>query len=125
MRTPISYALSYPERLPPQWEKLSLELMQGLTFEEPRLKDFPCLELAYAAGRTGGTMPAVLNAANEVAVELFLKEKIRFTDIPRILEKVMDEHTTVAKPSLDDILEADEWGRGRAREVGRACSIEG
>ena len=122
MRTPISYALSYPERLPPQWEKLSLDLMQNLEFEEPRRKDFPCLDLAYAAGRAGGTMPAVLNAANEVAVELFLKEKIAFTDIARVLEKVMEEHNTVTKPDLDDILEADEWGRGRAREVGRACS---
>jgi len=125
MRTPISYALSYPERLPPKWESISLELMQGLTFEEPRRKDFPCLDLAYAAGRSGGTMPAVLNAANEVAVELFLKERIRFTDIPRILEKVMGEHSTISKPSLDEILETDEWGRSRAREVGKACSSEG
>jgi 1-deoxy-D-xylulose-5-phosphate reductoisomerase len=122
MRTPISYALSYPERLPPQWEKLTLELMQNLTFETPRFKDFPCLELAYAAGRAGGSMPAVLNAANEVAVELFLKGKIGFTDIARVLEKVMGEHITVAKPNLDDLLEADEWGRSRAREVGRACN---
>lgn len=122
MRTPISYALSYPERLPPQWEKLTLELMQGLTFEEPRWDDFPCLRMAYEAGRTGGTMPAVLNAANEVAVELFLKEKIRFTDIAHVLEKVMKEHDTVAEPELDDILEADKWGRSRAREIGRACS---
>ncbi|MFA5505087.1 MAG: 1-deoxy-D-xylulose-5-phosphate reductoisomerase [Vulcanimicrobiota bacterium] len=122
MRTPISYALSYPERLPPRWEKLTLELMQGLTFEEPRWKDFPCLEMAYSAGRTGGTMPCVLNAANEVVVELFLKEKILFTDIPRILEKVMNEHTTITGPSLDDILGADDWARGRAREIGRACT---
>ena len=122
MRTPISYALSYPERLPPRWEKLTLELMQGLTFEEPRRKDFPCLDMAYAAGRSGGTMPAVLNAANEVAVELFLKEKIGFTDIPRILERVMGEHSTISKPSLDDILQTDDWARSRAREVGRACT---
>ena len=125
MRTPISYALSFPERLPPRWEKLSLELMQGLTFEEPRWKDFPCLEMAYAAGRTGGTMPCVLNAANEVAVELFLREQIKFTDIPRVLDKVMNEHSTITKPNLDDILGVDDWARGRAREVGRACSSKG
>lgn len=122
MRTPISYALSYPDRLPPRWGTLTLELMQGLTFEEPRRKDFPCLDMAYAAGRSGGTMPAVLNAANEVAVELFLKEKIGFTDIPRILERVMGEHSTIIKPSLDDILQTDDWARSRAREVGRACT---
>ncbi len=122
MRTPISYALAHPKRIPPQWEKLSLELMQGLTFEEPRRKDFPCLDMAYAAGRAGGTMPAVLNAGNEVAVELFLKEKIGFMDIPRILEKVMGEHNVIAEPTLEDLLETDDWARGRARDVGRACT---
>lgn len=121
MRTPISYALSYPERLPPQWERLTLELMQGLSFEEPRRADFPCLDMAYAAGRAGGTMPAVLNAANEVAVELFLKESIGFTQIASVVEAVMNEHNTVKDPDLDDILEADDWGRSRAREIGRAC----
>lgn len=122
MRTPISYALTYPDRLPPQWEKLTLELMQGLTFEAPRLKDFPCLEMAYSAGRSGGTMPAVLNAANEVAVELFLREKIGFTEIPKILEKVMAEHSPVADPSLEDLLSTDDWARSRAREIGRLSS---
>lgn len=122
MRTPISYALSYPDRLPPQWEKLTLALMQNLTFEEPRRKDFPCLDMAYAAGRAGGTMPAVLNAANEVAVELFLKEKIGFTDISKVLDRVMGEHSALSKPSLDDILKTDDWARARAREVGRACT---
>lgn len=124
MRTPISYALSHPDRLPPQWEKLSLELMQGLTFEEPRRKDFPCLDMAYAAGRAGGTMPAVLNAGNEVAVELFLKERIAFTDIARILEEVMAEHKVISDPNLDDLLETDDWARSRARDVGRACTAK-
>lgn len=120
MRTPISYALTYPERLPPQWERMTLELMQGLTFEEPRRADFPCLDMAYAAGRAGGTMPAVLNAANEVAVELFLKESIGFTQIAKVVESVMNEHSAVKDPDLEDILDADEWGRSRARELGRA-----
>ncbi len=89
---------------------------------DPRWKDFPCLEMAYAAGRAAGTMPCVLNAANEVAVESFLKEKIGFMDIPRICEKVMSEHKTIPKPDLDDILDTDNWARSRAREFGRACN---
>ena len=119
MRTPISYALTYPDRFPPKWESLTLELMQGMSFEAVRRKDFPCLDLAYAAGRTGGSMPAVLNAANEVAVELFLKEQIGFLGIPAIVEKVVGEHTAVATPDLDDLLATDDWARSRAREVGR------
>lgn len=122
MRTPISYAMGYPDRIGPQWAKLTLDAMKGLSFEEPRRQDFPCLDMAYAAGRTGGSMPAVLNAANEVAVELFLRELIGFTDIPRILEKVMGEHNAIADPSLDDLLATDDWARGRAREVGKSAS---
>ncbi len=122
MRTPISYAMGYPDRIGPQWAKLTLEAMRGLSFEEPRRQDFPCLDMAYAAGRIGGSMPAVLNAANEVAVELFLRELIGFTDIPRILEKVMSEHNAIADPSLEDLLATDDWARGRAREVGKSTS---
>lgn len=119
MRTPISYALTYPDRLPPKWESLTLELMQGMSFEPVRRKDFPCLDLAYAAGRAGGSMPAVLNAANEVAVELFLKERIGFLGIPAIVEKVVAEHSVIAAPDLAAILDTDDWARSRAREVGR------
>lgn len=122
MRTPISYAMAYPDRIGPQWAKLSLDVMKGLSFEEPRRQDFPCLDMAYAAGRIGGTMPAVLNAANEVAVELFLRGLIGFTGIPRILEEVTGEHNAIAEPSLDDLLSVDDWARGRAREVGKAAS---
>lgn len=122
MRTPISYAMGYPDRIGPQWAKLTLEAMKGLSFEEPRRADFPCLDMAYAAGRIGGTMPAVLNAANEVAVELFLRELIGFTDIPKILEKVMGEHESVFDPALEDLLATDDWARGRAREIGKAAS---
>lgn len=125
MRTPISYAMGYPDRIGPQWAKLTLDAMKGLSFEEPRRADFPCLDMAYAAGRTGGTMPAVLNAANEVAVELFLRELIGFTEIPRILEKVMGEHQAIADPSLEDLLATDDWARGRAREIGKAASKPG
>jgi 1-deoxy-D-xylulose-5-phosphate reductoisomerase len=122
MRTPISYAMAYPDRIGPQWAKITLEAMKGLSFEEPRRKDFPCLDMAYAAGRAGGSMPAVLNAANEVAVELFLRNLISFTEIPRILEKVTGEHNAIADPSLEDILAADDWARQRAREVGKVAS---
>ncbi len=122
MRTPISYAMGYPDRIGPQWARLTLDAMKGLTFEEPRRADFPCLDMAYAAGRTGGSMPAVLNAANEVAVELFLRELIGFTEIPKILEKVMGEHQPIADPSLEDLLATDDWARGRAREIGKAAS---
>ncbi len=118
MRTPISYAMAYPDRIGPQWSKLSLDAMKGLSFEEPRRADFPCLDLAYAAGRAGGSMPAVLNAANEEAVELFLRGVIGFTDIPRILAKVTGEHNAIAEPTLDDLLSVDEWARARAGEVG-------
>ena len=122
MRTPISYAMAYPDRIGPQWAKITLEAMKGLSFEEPRRKDFPCLDMAYAAGRAGGSMPAVLDAANEVAVELFLRNLISFTEIPRILEKVTGEHNAIADPSLEDILAADDWARQRAREVGKVAS---
>lgn len=122
MRTPISYAMAYPDRIGPQWAKLTLDAMKGLSFEEPRRADFPCLDLAYAAGRAGGSMPAVLNAANEEAVELFLRGLIGFTDIPRILEKVTGEHNAIGDPTLDDLLSVDEWARVRAREVGKSGS---
>jgi 1-deoxy-D-xylulose-5-phosphate reductoisomerase len=122
MRTPISYAMAYPDRIGPQWAKLSLDVMKGLSFEAPRLEDFPCLGMAYEAGRVGGSMPAVLNAANEVAVELFLRSLIGFMDIPRIVECVTSEHQAIADPSLDDLLSVDDWARARAREVGKVTS---
>jgi len=85
--------------------------MKSLTFEEPRRADFPCLELAFEAGRVGGTMPAVLNAANEIAVELFLQEKIRFGELPRMIEATMRAHRVVANPNLQTLLDIDSWAR--------------
>ena len=111
MRTPIAYALTYPDRCPPIWSRLTLEHMKSLTFEEPRRADFPCLELAFEAGRVGGTMPAVLNAANEIAVELFLQEKIRFGELPRMIEATMRAHRVVANPNLQTLLDIDSWAR--------------
>ena len=111
MRIPIQYALTHPERLPSPWIKVDFNKIKQLTFAPPDMKKFPCLSLAYAAGKTGGTLPAVLSAANEKAVELFLKEKIKFTDIPKLIEKAMNNHKTVQHPTLEDIIEADLWAR--------------
>ena len=119
MRLPLLYALSYPERLATDWEKLDLVKAGSLTFREPDHQKYPCMNLAYAAGRAGGTMPAVLNAANEQAVALFLAEKIRFLDIPRLIETVCDRHQAhhQTKPTLEDILELDQWARREFLEV--------
>ena len=111
MRLPIQYAFFYPERKPTNWPKLKFTDIKELTFREPDFKAFKGLQLAYAAGALGGTMPAVFNAANEKAVELFLQEKITFLDIAEIIEKVMAAHKTVSSPCLGDILEVDLWAR--------------
>lgn len=113
MRIPIQYALTYPERAPNAFSRLDLLKTGTLTFEEPDLKAFPCIRLAYEALRAGGTLPAVLNAANEAAVGLFLQGRIAFTDIPAAVEKVMEKHITNISPSLDDIIEVDRWARER------------
>ena len=113
MRLPLLYALSWPERIYTDWEPLNLVKAGSLTFKEPDHQKYPCMGLAYAAGRAGGAMPAVLNAANEQAVALFLEEKISFLDIPRVIEKACDRFTihNSSTPSLDDILAADNWAR--------------
>ncbi len=113
MRLPLLYALSWPERIATDWEPLDLVKAGDLTFREPDHKKYPCMNLAYAAGRAGGSMPAVLNAANEQAVALFLEEKIQFLNIPQLIERVCDRHQrdNCASPSLDDILAADQWAR--------------
>lgn len=113
MRLPLLYALSWPERIYTDWERLDLVKAGNLTFREPDHHKYPCMKLAYTAGRAGGSMPAVLNAANEQAVALFLEEKIRFLDIPRCIESVCEKHQqdNQQNPSLDDILAADKWAR--------------
>ncbi|WGV24882.1 1-deoxy-D-xylulose-5-phosphate reductoisomerase [Halotia branconii] len=113
MRLPLLYALSWPERIYTDWERLDLVKAGDLTFREPDHQKYPCMQLAYAVGKAGGSMPAVLNAANEQAVALFLEEKIRFLDIPRCIEWVCDRHqnNNCANPTLDDILAADKWAR--------------
>ena len=113
MRLPLLYALSWPERIYTNWEQLDLVKAGDLTFREPDHQKYPCMQLAYAAGRAGGSMPAVLNAANEQAVALFLEEKIGYLDIARCIEYVCDRHQAdnCPNPSLDDILAANNWAR--------------
>ena len=112
MRLPIQYALSYPERLAnPQLPRLDWEGIKNLTFEQPDLDTFPCLKLAIEAGRKGGTYPAVLCAADEVAVELFLSQRIKFTDIAKLVEQALEEHQATSHPTLEEIMAADNWGR--------------
>jgi 1-deoxy-D-xylulose-5-phosphate reductoisomerase len=113
MRLPLLYALSFPERIHTDWEQLDLVKSGDLTFRDPDHQKYPCMQLAYAAGRAGGLMPAVLNAANEQAVALFLAEKISFLDIPRLIETVCDRFggQNTSNPSLDEILSADQWAR--------------
>ncbi|MFC1949653.1 1-deoxy-D-xylulose-5-phosphate reductoisomerase [Chloroflexota bacterium] len=118
MRLPIQYALSYPERLPNrQFGILDWDKIEAFTFEQPDFHTFPCLRLAIEAGKKGGTCPAVLCAADEEAVELFLLGNIGFTDIVRIVELTLSEHSSKLHPSLEDILEADAWARDKVRQI--------
>ncbi|HCS75110.1 MAG TPA: 1-deoxy-D-xylulose-5-phosphate reductoisomerase [Clostridiales bacterium] len=113
MRLPILYAFTWPNRLAADLPRVNFTSQESLSFEEPDMDSFPSLQLAYEALRINGTMPAVLNAANELAVERFLKSSISFTDIPRIVEKAMVHHQAVSRPALEDILLADKETRER------------
>ncbi|MFA0745067.1 MAG: hypothetical protein LASZOEIN_001870 [Candidatus Fervidibacter sp.] len=117
MRLPIQYALLYPERHPCPIQRLDLTKIGALTFEPPDEVRFPCLRLAKLAVQVGGTMPAVLNAADEIAVNAFLQRKIGFMDIPAIIEAVMERHRPIAEPDLNTVWEVDEWARAMAREL--------
>jgi 1-deoxy-D-xylulose-5-phosphate reductoisomerase len=116
MRVPIAYALAYPERLTLDLPHLDFFTVQTLTFQEPDLNRFPCLKLAFAACKAGGTMPAVLNAANEVAVQAFLDNRIPFSGISRLVNQAMEEHALDPAAELEAILEADAWARRRIEE---------
>ncbi len=115
MKLPIQYALTYPERLTMTDNTLDLT-KTPLTFEKADMETFKCLALAYKAGDVGGTMPTVLNGANEAAVELFLNDKIGFLDIGDIVEMAMDDHKVKESPEISDILEADLWSREYVRQ---------
>ncbi|MDI6800782.1 MAG: 1-deoxy-D-xylulose-5-phosphate reductoisomerase [Thermodesulfovibrionales bacterium] len=116
MKAPIAYALSYPERLANVIEPINWEEISGLTFKKPDTKTFPCLSFAYDAIEAGGTMPAVLNASNEIAVAAFLGGVIGFSDIPVIIKKVMDVHKLQPADDINTILEADGWARRKTQE---------
>jgi len=117
MRTPISYAMRYPGRLPLDLPSLDLTEIAKLTFCKPDHDRFPCLGLGYESLRIGGTMPATMNAANEIAVEAFLNGGIRFTDIAEIIRSTMDVHTTKEIETVEDALEADHWAREKAESL--------
>jgi 1-deoxy-D-xylulose-5-phosphate reductoisomerase len=117
MRTPISYAMRYPGRMQLDLPSLDLTEIEKLTFCKPDYDRFPCLGLGYESLRIGGTMPATMNAANEIAVEAFLNGGIQFTDIAEIIRNTMDVHTTKDIETLEDALEADRWAREKAESV--------
>jgi 1-deoxy-D-xylulose-5-phosphate reductoisomerase len=114
MCLPIQYALTYPDRAPSDRVQTDLARLGSLTFEEPDLERFPALALARRAGETGGTMPAVLNASNEVAVEAFVNRRISFPEISQFVRAALDSHQVFGHPTLQQILEADAWARTQA-----------
>jgi len=117
MKGPIAYALTYPERLKNVMPGLELDSVESLTFKKPDLACFPCLSYAYTALEAGGTMPSVLNAANEVAVNAFLKGMISFLHIPLVIKKTLDQHALITETGLDVILETDKWARKKTKEI--------
>ncbi|GEP45724.1 1-deoxy-D-xylulose-5-phosphate reductoisomerase [Brevifollis gellanilyticus] len=113
---PIQYAVTWPERVPNNLRPLDFARLASLTFEAPRTQDFPALDLARHAGEVGGTLPAVLNAANEVAVEAFLNERTSFPSIWKTVARVMEKHQVIQHPGLEALIEADAWARRVAAE---------
>jgi len=111
MKIPIQYALFYPNRMSNNFSRLELTKVGQLTFKKPNFNKFPCINLAYHALEIGGTMPAVLNGANEIAVNAFLNSKISFSAIPQIIQNTMKEHKPKYNPNINDILDADYWAR--------------
>jgi 1-deoxy-D-xylulose-5-phosphate reductoisomerase len=117
MRIPIAYSMAWPERFDSGVAPLNIFDVRRMDFEEPNLERFPCLGLAYRAVNEGGIMPTVLNAANEIAVDAFLNEQIRFTDIPVIIERCMDSVVVKPADSLDIVLEADQHARLVSKQI--------
>jgi 1-deoxy-D-xylulose-5-phosphate reductoisomerase len=122
MRIAIQYALTYPERWNSPLPSLDIFQLQNLEFLEPDLEKFPCVDLAYRALRAGGTAPAVLNAANEVAVEAFLNNGIAFHEIPQIIKSVLDSHSPMPASNLESVLKADVWAREEARILSQSSN---
>ena len=109
MKIPIQYALTYPTHALTEWDELDLAKIGTLSFEEKDIEKFPCIELAYESLRIGGSAPAVLNVANDNAVYSFLNKRIKFTDIPDIIEKACNAHDLIKHPSLEELLELELW----------------
>ncbi len=124
MRHAIQYALTYPERCPSDLPPLDIARLSSLHFEAPDLERFPCISLAYRALRTGGTLPAAMNAANEEAVQAFIDERMSLADIPLVIESVMDQHQTSAVKDLDSVLDADRSGRFSAQAAIKSLATE-
>lgn len=121
MKIPIQYALTYPDHRPADWPRLDLAAVGELTFEEPDLEKFPCITLAYDALVRGGSAPAALNLANDLAVQAFLDEQLAFDGIPRVLERVLGEHPFIEKPTMADLEELQAWTK---RYVSKTLSAE-
>ncbi len=117
MRVPIQYAFTYPDRVYTSYPRLDFKTLSALTFSEPDRTSFPALELAFSAGRAGGTLPCVFNAANEEAVYSFLKGELRFLDIAAVIRSAMESHVKIARPTLQDIYSADLWARAKAHDI--------
>ena len=116
MRLPIMYALTYPTRLPSSFERIDWNTLKELTFEKPNLELFPNLQHAYTAIAEGGNIPCVVNAANEICVAAFLEERIKFTDMPKLIGRAMEKATYILKPTLEDYLETDKEIRAMVKE---------
>jgi 1-deoxy-D-xylulose-5-phosphate reductoisomerase len=116
MRIPIQYALSYPYRIPLNVDRLDLFKVASFTFREPDTMKFPCIRIAYESIARGGNTPCIMNAANEVAVAAFLKDRIKFTDIPSVIERTIEKSNYIAKPTIEEIFESDKEGRIFAKE---------
>lgn len=117
MKAPIAYALSYPRRIPTEVSRLDLTKVKELTFGQPDIQKFPLLQLAYEVLKQGGAYPCLLNAADEIAVEAFLKKKIQFDQIPQIVKETLSSYKEGSVRTLEEILEVDEWGRRYATDI--------
>ncbi len=117
MFLPIQFSLTYPTRMKTPFPSLDLTRVGQLTFEKPDLDRFPCLRLGYESIKIGGTLPTVMNAANEIAVQSFLDRKIRFTQLPRLIEMTMKRHDVIHHPTLDELLKSDQWARDIANQI--------
>jgi 1-deoxy-D-xylulose-5-phosphate reductoisomerase len=117
MRTPIQYALTWPDRVEGMASRLDITKGFALNFEPPDLEKFPAIALAYDVARAGGTMGAVLNGANEAAVHAFMSEKITFVEISQLVKLTIAQHSVVSAPSLDDLLAADRWARQTVEDL--------